>query len=226
MTMSVVLGIDFGTTSVKVVLVGTSNGALLSSESEETNAYTGADVSQAAEQHVAHIMRALNRAMMRLPLDVMHRVVAIGVCGQMHGCMLWKRDCVDSQLDSVGDSSWVDENMSHLITWEDGRCNKEFLTSLPVTRSNARLATGYGCATLFWMQKHQTCSLKQFECSATVQDFFVACLCKLTVPTMSYHNADSWGYFNPTDCAWETDMYVFRQYYRYIIRSSIYCVIS
>ena len=205
------LGVDLGTTSVKVALVHTESGAVISSESEETNAYKDVDVSQAAEQDVSLIFRALDIAMTRLPGSAMQDVVAIGICGQMHGCMLWRKDCTcldrpfsgteDSLVDIVGSLA-----ISRLITWEDGRCGKEFLASLPVTQSCSRIATGYGCATLFWMQRDQTDVVEKFECSATVQDFLVACLCKLTVPRMSYHNADSWGYFNQTDCMWETGM--------------------
>ena len=45
--------------------------------------------------------------------------------------------------------------VSPLFTWQDSRCDEEFLATLPNPASNLRLATGYGCATIFWLQRHK-----------------------------------------------------------------------
>lgn len=44
--------------------------------------------------------------------------------------------------------------VSHLVTWQDGRCSSEFLASLPQPKSHLSVATGFGCATIFWLLKH------------------------------------------------------------------------
>ena len=101
--MVFVLGLDIGTTSVKTMLVNYESGAIIASQSEETKAYTksGALHTAAAEQAVSFIFRAIDRAMKRLPRDTVSHVKAIGVCGQMHGCMLWKRNCIDLLLEKL-----------------------------------------------------------------------------------------------------------------------------
>jgi len=47
------------------------------------------------------------------------------------------------------------EDISQLITWQDGRCSADFLSSLPKPDSHLSVATGYGCATIFWYMKHR-----------------------------------------------------------------------
>ena len=45
---------------------------------------------------------------------------------------------------------------SQLITWQDGRCSIDFLSSLPKPRSHLSVATGFGCATIFWYMRHRS----------------------------------------------------------------------
>lgn len=45
--------------------------------------------------------------------------------------------------------------MSHLVTWQDGRCCSGFLASLPQPESHLSVATGFGCATIFWLLKNR-----------------------------------------------------------------------
>jgi sedoheptulokinase len=45
--------------------------------------------------------------------------------------------------------------VSPLFTWQDSRCDEDFLSTLPTPASNLRLATGYGCATIFWLQRNR-----------------------------------------------------------------------
>lgn len=53
--------------------------------------------------------------------------------------------------------------VSNLITWQDGRCNSGFLASLPKPASHLSVATGFGCATIFWLLKNRydNCPLNQ-----------------------------------------------------------------
>ncbi len=45
---------------------------------------------------------------------------------------------------------------SQLITWQDGRCGSDFLSSLPKPDSHVSVATGFGCATIFWYMSHRS----------------------------------------------------------------------
>lgn len=96
--------------------------------------------------------------------------------------------------------------MSALYTWQDTRCKPEFLDSLPEPDSHLKCYSGYGCATLLWMLKHQPEKLKKFEYAATVQDFVVTMLCDLGTPVMCDQNAASWGYFNTEKNEWNHEI--------------------
>lgn len=100
----------------------------------------------------------------------------------------------------------IRENLSALYTWQDTRCKPEFLNSLPKPDSHLKCNSGYGCATLLWMLANKPEKLKNFDCSATVQDFVVAMLCDLKDPVMSDQNAASWGYFNTETNEWNSDI--------------------
>lgn len=45
--------------------------------------------------------------------------------------------------------------VSHLVTWQDGRCSSGFLASLPQPESHLSVASGFGCATIFWLLKNR-----------------------------------------------------------------------
>ena len=87
------------------------------------------------KQDVAKIYGALHTCISKLPKDQLRRVVHIGVCGQMHGVMLWRSGQAWSrnareQLGVVG------SNVSSLYTWQDGRCSPDFLRTLPFPQSH------------------------------------------------------------------------------------------
>ena len=131
-------------------------------------------------------------------------MVKIGISGQMHGIVLWKKGQGWSQ-NKLGRFE-LGHSCSSLFTWQDGRCSPEFIESLPKPCSHLKLASGLGCVTLFWLNKHQPEYLKQFDVCGTIQDYVVAMLCGSHDPLMSIHNAASWGYFDTVTKAWNTDM--------------------
>lgn len=45
--------------------------------------------------------------------------------------------------------------VSALYTWQDNRCDPNFLTTLPVPESHLNISTGFGLATMFWMTKNK-----------------------------------------------------------------------
>ncbi|NXM27835.1 SHPK Sedoheptulokinase, partial [Oxyruncus cristatus] len=205
-----VLGIDLGTTSVKAALVsGTERGlALAQSCSRETQAHTDSLEAgpQGMEQNVQRIVRALNECLAALPQQQLQRVTRIGISGQMHGVVFWKSDkgCRWTECDTG--PAFEPQDVSHLVTWQDGRCSPTFLSSLPLPQSHVSLATGFGCATVFWYLKKSPDFLKAYDAAGTIQDYVVAMLCDLKKPLMSVQNAASWGYFNSRRKSWNTDI--------------------
>jgi len=151
----------------------------------------------------------------RIPKDLLKNVTKIGLCGQMHGVMLWNPDSawIHAQSSPSSDRKTSERYelgkgpISPLYTWQDARCSAEFLEALPKPDSHLRLATGYGCCTLLWKLKNESEeSLSQFACAGTIQDFFVAMMCEMEKPVMSIQNAASWGYFNTQTKEWNIDI--------------------
>lgn len=79
----------------------------------------------------------------------------------MHGVMLWNNSAEEFAWERIErDGALVRydvvlERVSALYTWQDNRCDAEFIASLPAAKSHLPVATGYGTATLFWMAKHK-----------------------------------------------------------------------
>lgn len=157
---------------------------------------------KAKEQDPVRIINALNRCVGLLSADARHRVRAVAVCGQMHGLLLWKPETgCDWSTDTFTPS-----DTSQLITWQDGRCDSTFLSMLPPPQSHVNVATGFGCATIFWFLKHRPDFLESFSVAGTVQDYVVSMLCGLDVCVMTPQNAASWGFFNTASNQWNTDI--------------------
>jgi len=213
-----VLGIDLGTTTVKVVLLRVSDEAVIGSWSRETKASVASDAgSHGSEQDVSSIMLAVDNCISEIPTNLTARITKIGVSGQMHGLVMWTKQSLNvtdhNSLASSSPSAVSKElttscftKLSNLYTWQDGRCSTEFLSSIPTPKSHLRIATGFGCCTLFWLSRHESGCLERYRCAGTVQDFLVTILCNHDAPVMSTHNAASWGYFDPVTMTWDTDV--------------------
>ena len=205
--MSYILGIDIGTSTIKAVLtdetgeIHQESFKSLSSRHVELKGVEGGD-----ERRVDEILITLEACMNGLDPNSLQHVCAIGICGQMHGCVLWKNDAeffISNHPTSL--------SCSNLITWLDRRCTKDFLSSLPKTHQPLPVSTGYGCATLAWLQAHQPGTIKRFDKSGTIMDMIVWGLCTMDgngteSVVMSSQNATSWGYFDVDRLEWEIDM--------------------
>ena len=115
------------------------------------------------KQDVAKIYGALHSCIAKMPKDQLRRVIHIAVCGQMHGVVFWKHGEAWSR--NAKDQLVVDTSgsVSSLYTWQDGRCDPGFLSSLPRPRSHLGLSTGYGCATMFWLLRHRPEYIQKFD---------------------------------------------------------------
>jgi len=209
-----VLGIDLGTTTVKVVAMRAKDKAIVGSWSCKTEASVVSDAgSLASEQDVTKIMSAVDACLHEIPADLTASITKMGVSGQMHGLVMWTRQShiSDDRILLLSPSSLCEalssfSKLSNLYTWQDGRCTTEFLSSLPAPDSHLRIASGFGCCTMFWLNRHEPGCLECYRCAATVQDLLVAVLCDLEEPLMSTHNAASWGYFDPVAKEWNTNL--------------------
>ncbi|XP_021938891.1 sedoheptulokinase-like isoform X3 [Zootermopsis nevadensis] len=209
---NLILGIDIGTTSVKVCLVDPNNKQVLSKQTKDTQANVPSDLgSEGNKQDVPKIISALNSCVSRLPKDQLKQVGRIGICGQMHGVMLWSNkedkkawDCIETYMGCRFEIP--KENVSALYTWQDTRCERSFLDTLPVPQCHLPTYSGYGCATLFWITRNRPDKLERYNRAGTVQDFAVAMLCNLDHPIMSVQNAAGWGYFNTCVAEWNSDI--------------------
>ncbi|XP_054724439.1 sedoheptulokinase-like [Uloborus diversus] len=203
MADQLVLGIDIGTTTVKVCLVSARDRSVLQSASRETKSSMASELGPlGSEQDVQRICTALQFCLSRLPKEMLVRVTHVAVSGQMHGCVLWKSDN-GWKRNNFG--RYETEEVSVLYTWQDGRCSSEFLASLPEPDSHLRLSTGHGCATIFWLQRNKPDLIAQYDTAGTVQDLVVAMICGLQRPVMSAQNAAGWGYFDTETRTWNTE---------------------
>lgn len=212
-----ILGIDIGTTSVKVCIYCPKQKRVVAQQAKDTQANVPSELGcEGNKQNPPKICSALHACVSRLPKDILKQVTCIGVCGQMHGVMLWSYSNSDNQYDdgqpwqkSDNDSSRFDvnpEKVSSLYTWQDNRCDPEFLAALPKPQSHLKACSGYGCTTLFWLAKNRPEKLEKFNCAGTIQDFVVAMLCNLKKPIMSVQNAASWGYFDTCTSQWNNEI--------------------
>ncbi|KAM5308444.1 sedoheptulokinase isoform 2-T2 [Glossophaga mutica] len=161
---SVTLGIDLGTTSVKAAVLEAapddpSGFVVLAScvraARAEAAAQSAAAGPQAREQDVSRIIQALNECLAALPPQQLRKVCGIGVSGQMHGVLFWKTGQGCEWTEGGTAPVFKPRAVSHLVTWQDGRCSSGFLASLPQPESHLSVATGFGCATIFWLLENR-----------------------------------------------------------------------
>ncbi|XP_040005507.1 sedoheptulokinase isoform X2 [Xiphias gladius] len=194
-----ILGLDVGTTSVKAALLETDSRAVVVAHALPTASdIVDNSAIKAKEQDTGRIIDTVNRCVGLLPRDKLQRVTNIGLSGQMHGVLFWK---AKSGCDWSNRDFFTARDTSQLITWQDGRCSSDFLSSLPKPDSHLSVATGLGCATIFWPE-----FLEDFTVAGTIQDYVVSMLCGLDGCVMTPQNAASWGFFNTSSNQWNIDI--------------------
>uniref|UniRef100_A0A3B1JUK5 Sedoheptulokinase n=2 Tax=Astyanax mexicanus TaxID=7994 RepID=A0A3B1JUK5_ASTMX len=203
-----VLGVDLGTSSVKVVLLDSLLKTVTDSSCFPTCSETSSTptTEHAREQDPTRIICTLDRCLAALPRDRLSKVVCVGVSGQMHGVVLWKSKTGCEWSSSDAGYRFRPRDVSTLITWQDGRCSSEFLSSLPKPESHLSVATGFGCASIFWYSKHRPEFLSEFSMAGTIQDYVVSMLCGSESCVITGQNAASWGYFNTTKNQWNMEI--------------------
>ena len=96
--MTVSLGIDIGTTSIKMCILETNTATILSSERINHSCVSAVAFAteQYSEQSGQHILQKVDECMQKLgqSLSKSHpscRITSIVISGQMHGVVLWKK---------------------------------------------------------------------------------------------------------------------------------------
>lgn len=185
-TRKLFLGLDIGTGKVAAVIAD-SAGFVLSAVSLPHQAAVPQKAGR-AEQDPEKIWTVMKNAILGLPHELRCNVVSVGVTGQMHGILF---------LDAKGNPA------SNLITWQDGRCleEPEFLQTLNSKTKHA-LRSGFGCATLAWMARHQQIPVNAVS-SGTIHDWAVTRICGQARPVTDPTDAASWGCFDLPTSVWD-----------------------
>ena len=140
------LGIDLGTSSVKV-LITDEEGGVLSRGSAEYPMRTPQPgwVEQTPDEWWQATVLAVQQALLGLKEEP--GVGAIGLCGQMHGTVL-----LDSKDQLLGPAIiWPDQRSSHQVEEITALVGKERLIGI----TGSITATGFQAATLRWMQQNK-----------------------------------------------------------------------
>lgn len=168
--MTLLLGIDTGTTKSACVIIDKESRELLACVSRAHGAGLG-DGLQDAEKHLSVIKELLAE----LPAELMQQVSAVGVTGQMHGVVLWSQ-----------------KKVSELYSWQS-RIPEDSLAKFRM--SVPGLCHGFGVSTLAYLAAEN--ALDGYTCAATIHDFLVWHLTGgTTTPVMDAADAASWGCFD------------------------------
>ncbi|KJE97747.1 hypothetical protein CAOG_07851 [Capsaspora owczarzaki ATCC 30864] len=202
----VVVGLDVGTTSIKIVVLDPAQTlyAPVWAAEEQHEAYT-IHSSERAEQDPSVLLGVAVNLLRSVPETLAARVDRIALTGQMHGVVLWSQqnaNAAANQTPNLKDSSLLP--VSPLITWEDGRCSSAFLADLhKQATSQMQLSSGYGVASLAWLAKNNPDILSKATACGTIMDFVACSICEDAQPCMTPTNAASFGAFDAAQSCWQ-----------------------
>lgn len=175
--MTLLLGIDLGTTKTTTIAVDAASGVIVAQATSATSSNTASAADQArgrSEFDVRQLTRAgldCLSAVARQLNDRVRDVVGLGITGQQHGAVI-----VDRQL----------RPLVPFINWQDQRGNDESgngqsyveqanarIDAATATRTGCRLRTGFLATTLYWMKANgvlpcdgQACFLMDYFASS------------------------------------------------------------
>jgi sedoheptulokinase len=189
-----ILGIDFGTTKIAVVLVDPMTKEIIASRSKETGSYIYADNLLKSEQAIGKIHEVFISCIKDISANAEFEIVSIGLTGQMHGIL---------GLDARGTP------VTNLVTWQDDRGNKigpdgkTLLTEMEHKAGKRPIASGFGVVTLYdWVVKK---NIKTFTKICSLPDYFGMKLTGKNSPSMDYSMAYSTGVFDIDSFSWDFD---------------------
>ncbi len=98
------LGLDIGTSSIKLIVANNMTGELLLELNQSTEtARIESDDRLRSEQNVEIIINLVQKTFDRIPAELLVRLRAVQICGQMHGVVLWNSKT---------------KKHSNLVTWQ------------------------------------------------------------------------------------------------------------
>ena len=171
------IGIDIGTTSICGIVLDTANGAVVSSRTENSNAFIATENSWERIQDVSRIMTVATDILDGF-LGSYEDVCVIGITGQMHGIVY------------VNDAG---EAVSPLYTWQDARGNLSYGDTTYAKHLGS--ASGYGNVTDFYNRQNGLVPADAVT-YCTVHDYLGMRLCGNKRPIMHASDAASLGLYD------------------------------
>eukprot|EP00730_Choanoeca_flexa_P001035 TRINITY_DN10455_c0_g1_i1.p1 TRINITY_DN10455_c0_g1~~TRINITY_DN10455_c0_g1_i1.p1 ORF type:complete len:505 (+),score=83.77 TRINITY_DN10455_c0_g1_i1:145-1659(+) len=141
--MKYVVGIDVGTTAIKVAVINDQMNVVFTCASDHN-----ADVvckNARSEQSMAQILRVVEQLILEVPDEVRQCTRSIAITGQMHGMCIAAIDKTNKLI-----------KCTRNVTWMDRRWDPESMLAMQNTAARhglSRLDHGYGSTTLaYWVQ--------------------------------------------------------------------------
>uniref|UniRef100_A0A915B377 Carbohydrate kinase FGGY N-terminal domain-containing protein n=1 Tax=Parascaris univalens TaxID=6257 RepID=A0A915B377_PARUN len=178
--MSASVGIDVGTTSVKICAVD-AQGSVVEEKSVIHNAWIKRNPLNYREQDARKIFETIFILLssMRATLRSVH---SVAITGQMHGIIFWNCNALAEGVFCC----------SPLITWMDSRIPQQFISTLPRWELGD-VHNGYGMVILAWLSSQSLIDPEWDRCG-TIMDMLACYITQLHRPLMGIQNAFSWGY--------------------------------
>ena len=178
--MTIVLGIDRGTTKAAAVLLDLERDEVLASQSAPHHATLAAPAGY-AEQDPQAILDTAFQLIKALPVELRREVAGIGVTGQRHSV-----------------TGWNAKTMFPLITWQDRRAGER--AAEWSRQTGCPLRDGFGGTTLAWLAEHG--KLGECEAASTIGDALVRRLTGAERPLTDPTDAASWGLYDAATGDW------------------------
>ena len=173
--MTLVLGVDIGTTTITCLAMDTSDGDVVVRQTIANDArITAGDQAEGAsewdaEKIIERTCVCLSRVVEQIRSS--HDIVGIGVTGQQHGVVM-----VDESLNPVtAFISWQDRRAETVVPGLDLNYVEHAQALLGTDaqrRAGCRLSAGYMGTTLFWLQQHKRIQERAKACF--IMDLFAS----------------------------------------------------
>ncbi|WP_123947307.1 sedoheptulokinase [Chryseobacterium pennae] len=188
-TKSYIIGVDFGTTSLSVVLVKTDDWQIERVINRETNAYIESSNTLVKEQSIKILVDSFNSVMEEINSLPNIHIAAYGFTGQMHGIV-----GLDKNNNAV----------TNLVTWEDRSGETvmdnatKMIDTIKTLAGDDTISCGYGIVTLYkWLVVEKRTDISSF---CTIADYFVGLITHKIA--MSPSMAHSIGLFDISTNTW------------------------
>lgn len=145
----ITLGIDLGTNSVKSLILDIESGEVLGLGQKAYGYIKGTSAEQDRQYIWSRVIESIKEAIKASNIEE-GLITCVGLSGQMHGTVLYDKSgkCI-----------------SNIITWEDDRCDKEFLREISdivgdeIYKSGCGIATGFLGPTVYHIIKNSSINI-------------------------------------------------------------------